>query len=151
MADLTQAIREMAKKGLNEAQIVSSLRDLGVRNPEAVYKQAMDNLKPVTPVSNEVQEPVKREARQPRLEALSTPPSAQRASAPEVQPAVLPQARASPSGEPLLIVEEEKPLPPRATASADKLDEAIALLKALHEVNKKILETNRDILMRLKQ
>ena len=32
-----------------------------------------------------------------------------------------------------------------------KLDEALALLKALAEINKKILETNRDILLRLKQ
>ncbi len=32
-----------------------------------------------------------------------------------------------------------------------KLDETVALLKSLQEINKKILDTNRDILMRLKK
>lgn len=43
---------------------------------------------------------------------------------------------------------------PKSNINSDeiesKLDETVALLKSLQEINKKILETNRDILMRLK-
>jgi len=43
------------------------------------------------------------------------------------------------------------PLPKTVSADvAAKLDETIALLKALQDINKKILETNREMLMRLK-
>lgn len=41
--------------------------------------------------------------------------------------------------------------PSEAGSLKQKLDETIALLKALEEVNKKILETDREVLMRLKK
>ena len=129
MADLTAAIREMLKKGMSEAQVVDSLRELGVSNPEQTFRSATEALKPMTVPSP----PASRE--EPKLEFVSMTPGGEKSSIedkiPELQS--MPRTTLSTIGE-----------------AGEKLDEAIALLKALAEINKKILETNRDILLRLK-
>ena len=109
MADLNAAIRDMLKSGMSESEVLENLRQLGVGNPEEVFRKATETLKPMEPP-----------AAQTAPEGLFSKASSQLLSA------------AMPGD------------------TEGKLDEALALLKALQETNKKILETNRDILLRLK-
>ncbi len=98
----------MLKSGMAEAEVLENLRQLGVGNPEEVFRKATETLKPMAPPASP-QAP----------DSLFSKP--------------LPSQASGPSGD-----------------IGDKLNEALALLKALQETNKKILETNRDILLRLK-
>ncbi len=95
----------MLKSGMGGPEVIENLRQLGVGNPEAVFKKATDTLTPIVP-----------SAAQPAPENMFSKQAVSAFSA----------------------------------GADDKLDEAIALLKALAETNKKILEASRDILLRLK-
>lgn len=109
MPDVKQIIREMLQRGMGEEEVLATLKEIGIENPEAVLQEASKELKGAPP------------AEEPQ------------------------------------VVEEHEVAAPSAAAEAisteaidAKLDEALALLKALQELNKKILEANREILLRLK-
>ncbi len=135
MADLKNAIREMLRRGMTEAQVKENLAQMGVANPDVVFKQATETLYSVVPTAPRAQQPAERpatlmEGMEPagaaRTQSTQAPASAGSQAAAPSQPA------------------------PSSGEESDKLDDAVALLKSLYELNKKILETNRDILLRLK-
>ena len=130
MADLKATIRDMLKRGMTPEQVKENLAELGVENADEMLAAATENIKGV---SLEATAP-KREAQEPRGEEMTEMQlSADQPQQPTREPPVENIAlRTMPGG------------------AEEKLDDAIALLKALHEINKKILETNREVLLRLK-
>lgn len=131
MAEVKEIIREMLQRGMEREEVLATLRDIGIENPEDVMREAMESMK-----------------------ATGQPTG-------EAKPPALESKEGSGGQEPEQggLVEEHE-IPPATTLTATgesvealdaKMEEALALLKALQDINKKILETNRDILLRLKQ
>lgn len=126
MADLKAAIREMLAKGMTPEQVKDNLRELGVENADEIFAAATESLKGMN-LENGTPKPREAEPQEMRMESLQTPAE---------------QVERNLAG----IVHSA----PAAGSVEEKLDDAIALLKALQEINKKILEANRDVLLRLK-
>lgn len=142
MANVKEIIQGMLKQGMSEPEVLSTLRDIGIANPEAVLKQAQESMKEV---------------------AVPTTAPVGKSKAPEIQE---PEQTDTASKELFetenKVVDEreaEEPLPasqaislplPGSDQVEAKLDEALGLLRALQDINKKILDANRDILLRLK-
>lgn len=152
MPEVKDIIREMLQRGMSEEEILSTLRDIGIDNPDAIYKDALAAFQ-------------KKQARAAAstLPQRLTPPApapAPRAAAPEEEGA-RPPAEELLFGEKRVVEEREVAAPEggaaegvssaSAAALDAKLDEALALLKTLQDLNKKILEANRDILLRLRK
>ncbi|MEW5956058.1 MAG: hypothetical protein AB1626_06010 [Candidatus Micrarchaeota archaeon] len=143
--DVKLIVRQMKAKGLTEDEIKKNLAALGVPNPDEVYAQAVERVSemPLAPPKEEkapAEEKIVEEA--PPLEITSISGEEEKMFEVGKKPG---------SALPPEAAELMAPLP--KTVSADvsaKLDETIALLKALQDINKKILETNREMLMRLK-
>ncbi len=167
MADLRTVIREMLAKGMSEQQIKDNLAELGVENADEMYAAATEQLKSVS-VGNAPRPPAPAkpasDMSEMSLQPLGDSPSQPTPPAPRPQAA---KPAVQPSSDELFqmpslvepgdaqktapVAEAMQTLAPSLPGSSDdKLDEAIALLKALNDLNKKILEANRDILLRLK-
>ncbi len=137
----------MSAKGMSEAEVISSLKDLGVREPEKKFRDAM---------SPAVVFPAPQQGRSVRAQQVEEKISPEPASARPPRPQASEPPEAVEITPPAEVMEKEPASKSVAAAkespssSGDKLDDAIALLKALQEINKKILETNRDILLRLR-
>ena len=128
MPDVKEIVREMLQRGMSQEEILSALQDIGIENPESVLAEAMKSAKgeegEETPAEGEA--PAEAPAEEPRV----------------VEEREMEQTAAAASAT----------LSAETTAALDaKMDEALALLKSLQELNKKILEANRDILLRLKK
>lgn len=126
MADLKNAIREMLRRGMTEAQVKENLSEMGVADVDMVFQQATESLYSV-------------------------------ASAPPKEPADAQMSSMMPPQEEDTQQPAEQAEPAAPVAQFDsgetnqRLQEAIALLKSLTDLNKRILDTNREILLRLKQ
>lgn len=135
MADLKAAIREMLSRGMTPQQVKDNLRELGVENADEMFEAATESLKGV----NLAAKTSKQEAAAEKTTSMS-----ELSLGGEMQQPVIEKEVAS------KMAELEKVAAEMPGSSEEKLDDAIALLKALQEVNKKILETNREMLLRLK-
>ncbi|MBI5635547.1 hypothetical protein HY993_01125 [Candidatus Micrarchaeota archaeon] len=126
MADLKTAINDMVKKGLSEQVIVSNLRELGVQNPQRVY-----------------------------ADALAAPPrqnGSQPASQAKEQQLLVENASQKPVEQPRVFTNVGKTTPVIGLDELNaKVDDLSAQLKALSELNQKILDSNREVLLRLKR
>lgn len=122
MVDLKTAIREMLTRGMSETQVKENLTQMGVADPELIFQQATQNLKSIdiTPQNESSEQQNPDEEEQAEQTAIS-----------ENQPTQLIKQGL-----------DEK--------SMETLNDAIALLKSVEDLNRKILETNREILLRLK-
>ena len=170
MADLRTVIREMLAKGMSEQQIKDNLAELGVENADEMYAAATEQLKSMTVGqngngTNGAGKP-SGGMNEMDLQPLTGTPAPQAPVAPPAPRLQPPKPAAAPPEQvaqmPLLVepgdAQKSAPIadamqtvaPTLYGSSDDKLDEAIALLKALNDLNKKILEANRDILLRLK-
>jgi len=141
--DVKLIVRQMKARGLSEDEIKKNLEALGVPNPDEVYAQAVERV-------TEVQlEPAAKEEEKPAKEA-SEAPFVMTSISGEEEKAVEVGKKPAPAM-PAEAAELMTALPKTVSSDvAAKMDETIALLKALQDVNKKILETNREMLMRLK-
>jgi len=142
--DVKLIVRQMKARGLSEDEIKKNLEALGVPNPDEVYAQAVERV-------TEVQlEPAAKEEEKLAKEAPEEAPFVMTSISGEEEKSVEVGKKAA-SSMPAEAAELMTAMP--KTMSSDvgaKMDETIALLKALQDVNKKILETNREMLMRLK-
>ena len=156
MVDLKKIIREMLAKGFSEEEIKQNLADLGVEDPARVFKEATEQMKPMAIAPQKGEEKGEEEAE----EEEGKPPAT--LFAPAVKPAA---GKAEPEeeekgvetlfGEEKILKEESVESEAEAAVFSkgadEKLDDAIALLKSLQDINKKILETNRAVLLRLQK
>ncbi len=168
--DVKSIIREMLKAGMSESQIKDNLKELGIENADAVFAEAVDQMKPMSPSGPAPKPSV---SPQPTEEQevgeekeLFGDSSSPRASSSEKPGFSF--TRISETGEKEESVLSGKPTEDlAASASAlmksvsktslsdldsveQKLDQTIALLKALQDINQKILQSQRDVLLRLK-
>ena len=177
--DVKSIIREMLKKGMSEEQIKESLVDLGIENADHLVQEATEQFKEVSlsesvPRSYEESEKSTMEEKPPvglfgslaeeKEEAPKpmTRPSSLLDSKNEIKPLAI--TSITDEGEKEVTVggldapaTGEKIVTPLSSTSLgdldsveSKLDETIALLKALQDINKKILDTERSVLLRLK-
>ncbi len=121
MADLKNAIREMLRRGMTEAQVKENLSEMGVADVDGVFAEATEHLSPM----------------------LSSVPQQEESE----------QAPSSEENAPETIQEPMQSLSPAPSTSTNErdIDDIRATLSTLVELNKKILETNRAILLRLKE
>jgi len=137
----------MKARGLPEEEIKKNLEALGVPNPDEVYTEAIERatevqLPPVQaeePKAESVVQPVEE---MPKFEMTSISGEEEKAMA--IGKTATRNAQAEADG---LMTAMPKTTSGELTG---KMDETIALLKALQDINKKILETNKEMLMRLK-
>lgn len=138
--DVTLIIKQMIEKGASEQDIKNSLSDLGVDNVEEVYQKARKDI--------ESQPKAVQNAQQSPTQLQSKPQIQPSAKEPEVSDIEI--TRITSNGEKNIkledIMKEEKIEP----ESKESLTDSTALLKSIEELNKKILETNREILLKLK-
>lgn len=157
--DIKSIIREMLNAGMSEQQIKDNLHELGIEDPDSVLAQALDQMKPVSP-----QAPA---AKAPAVRPQSEPEEEKELFGPDDSPKPgFSFTRVSEGGEKEELVASGRP---ELAASANelmqsvsktslsdldsveqKLDQTIALLKALQDINQKILQSQRDVLLRLK-
>lgn len=167
--DIKSIIREMLNSGMNEQQIKDNLKELGIEDADSVFADAVDQMKPLSPSAPDVPKPAvvqeqqKEQAQEKEL--FSTSPI--KSSEPQGgQTPGFSFTRVSGEGEKEELVDSERQ---ELAASANelmktvantsvsdldsveqKLDQTIALLKALQDINQKILQSQRDVLLRLK-
>lgn len=176
--DINLIIREMAKKGMSEEEIKKNLVELGVENPDAVYAQVMQRIKPmeVKPIEREETPKEKtsfleevdlgEEEIKPLFEEKK-PLFQEKVTQKESEEKELDVVSVSPKEEETLDIEkmmfeektsqkqeveekkESKSFEPRN--ASEKLDAIYSKMVVLEELFKKILETNREIVYRLKK
>ncbi len=116
----------MVKKGLSEQTIVSNLRELGVQNPQRVYADAL-----AAGLKQNGAQPTSQGKEQLLLFDGGNPK-------PVEQPRVFTNVGKATS---IIGLDELNA----------KVDDLSAQLKALNELNQKILDSNREVLLRLKR
>jgi hypothetical protein len=169
--DVKSIIREMLKAGMSESQIKDSLQELGIEDADAVFADAVDQMKPMSPGGPAAKpSPAPTPASEPEIgeekELFGSEPA--RRTAPESGKPGFSFTRVSETGEKEESVVSGKPSEDLAASATSlmksvsktslgdldsveqKLDQTIALLKALQDINQKILQSQRDVLLRLK-
>ncbi len=162
--DIKSIIREMLNTGMSEQQIKDNLKELGIEDPDAVFADAVDQMKPMSPGAP-APKPVVRPEPEPGEEKELFGDDSRR-SEPEGQAKPgFSFTRVSDRGEneervsdaPALAAHAEELMRSVSKTSLSdldtveqKLDQTIALLKALQDINQKILQSQRDVLLRLK-
>ncbi len=171
--DLKSIIREMLKTGMSEAQIKDNLKELGIEDPDAVFAEAVDRMKPVS-TSGPAPKPT---ATEPKPSAAPSESSEDAGEEKELfgnsEKSGFSFTRVTDQGEKVETVQDAQKTGQNGTDMAEsavslmrpisktslsgdldtveqKLDQTIALLKALQDINQKILQSQRDVLMRLK-
>jgi outer membrane biosynthesis protein TonB len=134
--DVTLIVKQMIEKGASEQEIKNSLSDLGVENVDEVYQKAKKEI--------EIQ-PKTQPAPQPSQQQPQAKTNTQKEEEPQVSEIEITQITSD--GEKKMKLEDiMKENESTETNSSD----TTALLKSIQELNKKILETNREILLKLK-
>ena len=113
-------IRELLDRGMSPDDIKKNLQELGVQDADRIINDAMEHMQEVSLEKEKPSELFQAEKDEKALRLEELAKS----------------------------VKATTPTQPQ-TADA-KLDEIIALLKALQDINKKVLETDRQVLLRLK-
>ncbi|MBI2445621.1 hypothetical protein HYV43_04500 [Candidatus Micrarchaeota archaeon] len=167
--DVKSIIREMLNSGMSEQQIKDNLRELGIEDADAVFADAVDRMKPVSPSSPAPQPttPSVEESGEEK-ELFASEPARSSSSESESSKPGFSFTRVSESGEKeenVVAGRQSEDLAASATelmktvsktslgdldSVEQKLDQTIALLKALQDINQKILQSQRDVLLRLK-
>ncbi|HEV8289741.1 MAG TPA: hypothetical protein VGQ00_02175 [Candidatus Norongarragalinales archaeon] len=127
MVNVQDIIQNMRRRGMTDAQIKQNLKELGVADVESFFEQATSALKEVRMMpEDENIKPI------PFTRIVGDEEKSEGATA-EERPQVVTRVSK--------IDTEEL---------GNRMEEILALMKAMQQVNKQILDTNRDILMRLK-
>ncbi len=163
--DIKSIIREMVNSGMSAQQIKANLKELGIENPDPVFADAVDQM---TPTSPGTPAPKTIDRLQPEKEGekelFGSEPFGGNEPTEPSKPGFS-FTRVSEAGENEERVSDRKELAASATelmrsvsktslsdldTVEQKLDQTIALLKALQDINQKILQSQRDVLLRLK-
>ena len=130
MVDVRKIIQDMVRSGMSEEQVIATLKELGVPDAEAVFREATEKLK----------------------EMEIAPEGAQGAEAPAGgEEKAGAEEKLVPDLEKIMKEASAPPTPEEARELREKLDEITALLKALQDTVKQVLETDRNVLLRLKK
>ena len=179
--DVKIIVKQMRDSGMRDEDIIANLTDLGVANPQTYLQDTPTAVVQTPPAQQQEapsfetigggRKPITKETQEE-----SAPTSLFESPTAKPKPVIQEQEEATPNfqftkidGDEEKTVDLEKMLGKedsnqgaqvmRTVAKSNinsdeiesKLDETVALLKSLQEINKKILDTNRDILMRLKK
>ncbi len=121
-SELASIIRQMLEKGMPPEQIASTLEEMGIADAKNI----------VYGVQSDMQG------------------GSRQASAP-IATGGLPSSTPAPAAGSAPVLDTSKwDAPGHPLTTEEKLDEILALLKALQQVNKNILDTDRSVLLRLK-
>lgn len=171
-----EIIKQMLKDGMTEEEVKQNLRELGIPNIDELYEQSVNDLKEVRITGIKKPSPPAQEKDEERKELEGLGGGLFGKEKPEGEKEKMTEEATEAEGDikPLEITSisdlgEEKSLSmqemidkPELVTSISKtsvhdidaverkLDDTIALLKALQDINKKILETNREVLTRIK-
>lgn len=179
--DVKVIVKQMRDSGMSNDEIIANLNDLGVANPQQYLNDAPTQEPTTPTTTSTPDAPSFETiggGRKPitKTQQEETPANLFESPAAKTKPTQTNQDEPSPNfqftkidGDEEKTVDLEKMLGKedasegaqvmRTVAKSNinsdeiesKLDETVALLKSLQEINKKILDTNRDILMRLKK
>ncbi len=138
MADIKLIVKQMKDAGMNEADILANLNELGIENPEEEMAKA---LRETTAMKAGKATESEGELRITKIDGEN-----EKTVAIDIKN-MLESVSGGESDE--LMKTVSKTDIGNADEMEDKLDQIIALLKALQDVNKKILESNRDILVKM--
>ncbi len=139
MADVKLIVKQMKDAGMSEADILSNLQELGVENPEEQMAKALKETTSAK-AGKAAQSEESGELQITKIDGES-----EKTVAVDIK-----NMLESVSGDSDEIMKNvSKTDIGNADEIEDKLDQIIALLKALQDVNKKILESNRAILVKL--
>ncbi len=140
--DVTLIVKQMIEKGSSEQEIKNSLSDLGVDNVDEVYQKAKSEIE---------SQPKPVQESQPTPQPKQTSPPANEAQTSSKEPSVsdIEITRITSDGEKNVKLEDIMKAE-KGEQEKSNLSDSTALLKSIEELNKKILETNREILLKLK-
>ena len=137
MADVKVIVKQMKDAGMSDADILSNLQELGIENAESelakILKEVPQPARLVKPAANE-----EGKIRITKIDGDS-----------EQTVDIRNILEGGGTEEVELMKKVADTNVGNADELEDKLDQIIALLKALQDINKKILETNRDLLVKL--
>ncbi|MCX6768120.1 MAG: hypothetical protein NTY90_05355 [Candidatus Micrarchaeota archaeon] len=134
MVDVRKIIQDMVRSGMSEEQVIATLKELGVPDAEAVFREATEKLKEME---------IAPEGAQGAAEAAEAPAGGEEKAGAE--------EKLVPDLEKIMKEASASPTPEEARELREKLDEITALLKALQDTVKQVLETDRNVLLRLKK
>ena len=142
MADVKVIVKQMKDAGMTENEILSNLQELGIENPEEQMSAALKEIQPAKKAKS-------------TTSGSDSPIQITRVDGEREQTVDI--GRIIENGTTNDEGNGENGLMKRVASTnisntddmEDKLDQIIALLKALQDVNKKILETNRDLLLKM--
>lgn len=143
---IKEIIKAMVEAGLSREEMIADLAEIGVGEPEKVIAEVLGEAKPAPPAPAEAA---------PSLEA----PAAEEKAMPLFEETPREEAgegeEAGEAGEGGTAPSLEAPAPlalgPSAEELSARLDEVLALLKALQEVDRQVLATLREVLLRIRQ
>ncbi|MDP3742239.1 MAG: hypothetical protein Q8R15_02915 [Candidatus Micrarchaeota archaeon] len=141
MADVKLIVKQMKDAGMSEADILSNLQELGIENPEGEMAKALKETASAKPSKAAAQSEESGELQITKIDGES-----EKTVAVDIKN-MLESVSGGESDE--IMKNISKTDIGNADEMEDKLDQIIALLKALQDVNKKTLETNRDILVKM--
>ncbi|MBI5225817.1 hypothetical protein HY994_01090 [Candidatus Micrarchaeota archaeon] len=171
--DLKSIIREMLNAGMSEQQIKDNLKELGIEDPDTVFAEAIDRMKPVS-TSGPAPKATSAPTAAPTLpESTDEGGSQDKELFGGSEKSGFSFTRVSDQGEKEETVQANEKSAAGSSDMAEsavslmrpisktsltgdldtveqKLDQTIALLKALQDINQKILQSQRDVLLRLK-
>ncbi len=127
MADIKVIVKQMKEAGMTEQDIVDNLKDLGIENAEEEMSKVLREME-----GDLKQEPLKiTRVKGDSEREVEVENSLENSEEPDIMKKV--------AASNISNVDEME----------DKLDQIISLLKSMQTLNKQILETNRDVLMKL--
>lgn len=135
MADIKETVKKMIEQGLGEEEIKANLSELGFANADAIVKEALSGGKPKQAESE-------KPAEQPSGKELGFSMTSIGAEGDEKE------LKFESAGEGGTLFSEHKEL--NAGRIEEKLDDAIALLKSIQDLNKKLLKANQDLAAKIK-
>ncbi len=138
MADVKLIVKQMKDAGMSEADILSNLQELGIENPEEEMAKAFKETPSAKPSKTASQSEESGELQITKIDGESEK---------TVDIRNMLEGTSGESDE--LMKKVSNTDIGNVDEMEDKLDQIIALLKALQDVNKKILESNRDILVKM--
>lgn len=139
MADIKKIVKQMKDAGMSYPDILTNLQELGIADAEKQLSVIVDEI--------EAEEKKSGKKATGGGESLHVT----KIEGEEEREVDIGDIGSGSSGEPLLMKRIPKTNLTNPDDVEEKLDQIIALLKSLHEVNKKILESNRDLMVKLEK
>jgi hypothetical protein len=144
---IKQIIKAMAEAGMSKEEMASNLREIGIENPDQVISDVLGGAKPALTAAPAAQAvPAVRAA----VAEAAPAPVEEGAVRPLFEEAAPGEAEAG-AGEAMRELEMRAGVGPSSEELNAKLEEMLALMKALQEIDRQVLATLREVLLRIRQ